>query len=457
VLLECCINENGIQDANVSVNDLAHGPEIEFRRRINFLLAIGLMIERIVHPNQAVILMDHQPQLSTIALNFTFRIGCRHEPSDIEGATHFIEHLLFKGTSKRDVNEIAREINRQGGSFNAVTSTDYMRLETRVIPDDFEDALGLLHELVTDSVIPEKEFERERGVILEEIAEYNDSPEDKCFDEWLCALWSKQLLGRPVLGTDESINNMDRRSLIKWFRKLLHPSQCILSVAGPIEDTHRKALDNFFENWRHAEEPIPVSHKASGVPGRLIFPRNLEQVQFCLGMEAMPRNHEQRIPFQLGELILGGGMGSRLFTEIRERRGLAYTIASSYYGMKEEGYFLVYGSTISESIEDVLELCRYEIQKFIHDGPTDEELRIAKEQFRRIILLCKDSPSTFASRNADRELYGDQHVEEEELLQKFSEVTAEQVRSSCAQVMDQELTECLVGVAPPHLNQAQAG
>ncbi|MGF1573249.1 MAG: M16 family metallopeptidase [Sumerlaeia bacterium] len=400
---------------------------------------------RTVLDNGVVLLIDHRPTMSSVALNLTFNIGSRHEPAELSGITHFVEHMVFKGTKKRNLDAIARVINEQGGFFNASTGTDCMRLETRVVQQDVIEAVELMTDLAFKSIFPKREVERERGVILEEIAEYRDSPEDQCFDEWMNALWSPSSLGAPILGRTETIESITAAQLKDWLSRLLHPSQIIVSMAGNFTPAQLEFVVKTYSKLKPKADPLPQKGRAQGREQRIYFNRPLEQVQFCLGHEAHSRNHPNRLAAQVADIILGGGMGSRLFNEIREKRGLAYTIASTYYGMAEEGYFLVYGSTLPDKYHDVLSICQDECQKLGEEGPESEELRTAKQQFTRLILLSQDSPSTFAGRNSDREVYRSEHLSDEQLLQKIDQVNREDVMAAALEIFSRPCAVTLVG------------
>ena len=402
-------------------------------------------MERRVLDNGVVILADYRPGMSSVALNLTFAIGNRHEPHELGGITHFVEHVVFKGTRKRDLNQIAKEINEQGGFFNASTGNDSMRLETRVIAEDVPAALDLMLDLALNSTFPKREVERERGVILEEISEYRDSPEDLCFDEWLRTLWAPNPLGSSILGEPETIERLKASELKEWLERLQHPEQMIVSIAGNFQSEHLAELTKRMSRLKPKGARIPDALKAEGQGNSLRIQCPLEQVQFCLGHEGPSRNHPGRIAAQLGDIILGGGMGSRLFNEIREKRGLAYTIASTYYGMRKEGYFLIYGSTLPEKHQEVVSICREECAKFAEEGPTEEELRTAKLQFTRLILLSQDNPSTFASRNSDREVYQSEHLSDTQLLDSIRTVTQEEVVKVCRTIFRSPFASTLVG------------
>ncbi len=402
---------------------------------------------RIELDNGARLLLDKRADSSSVAINFSVSKGSRHEPASHGGMTHFIEHMLFKGTPNRDLNQIAREINLQGGGMNASTSNDMVRLYTRVIAEDMPDAIDLLADMLLASSFPAKELERERGVILEEIAEYNDSPEDLCFDNFLQKLWMPHPLGRPILGTPESVSRFTHEDLNTYWQELLHPSNIIVSMAGALElDETEALLRRYFDRPALPSNPQPVEAPAVGQPGRVVVNRDLEQVQFCLGCEAIKRTDPRRFAFVLLDLILGGGMGSRLFNEVREKRGLAYTIASNGHLTPTEGYQMIYGATTESNIDEVLDLCREQIALIATEAPTEEELETAKRQAIRSFLLSLESNMFHSARNCERELCDEYWLTDEEIVSRVRAVTGEELRALAeGMYAEREFTLSLVG------------
>lgn len=402
---------------------------------------------RLILPNGLRVLLEQRGDSSSVAVSLTVSRGSRHEPADLCGITHFIEHMLFKGTARRDVLQLAREINLQGGYMNASTGNDMFRVYTYAVPEDLEAALELLADMTWNSSFPAREVERERGVILEEIAEYLDSPEDLCFENMLQKLWLPHPLGRPILGTPETVGRFTREMLLEYWSAIRHPSNLILSLAGGIDFAEAQALaERLFAGPQDGAVPVPVVESASGHAGRIVVERDMEQVQFCLGLEGIARHDERRHAMAVLDTIFGGGIGSRLFNEIREKRGLAYTIASSYSCQLAEGNVSISGATSAESLEEVLALCRREIELLCGTGPTAEELDTAKRQLTRGLLLAMESNGFRAARNADAEHYGESRQTAEEVIERVRAISADQVQSLAIDVLgNHDMAISLVG------------
>lgn len=371
--------------------------------------------------NGIVALIESRQDSSSISASLTLVAGSCLESPELAGATHFVEHMLFKGTTSRDVFALAREMNIQGGRMNASTTSDYLRLYTDVIPGDLAAALELMREMAWQSTFPEQELDRERDVILEEIAEYLDSPEDHCFESFVGTLWEGHPLGRPIIGFPETVGSFDREQLVRWWRTIARPEATIVSLAGGVDaDDAARLVRDIFGSIPPSEFPAPPRPAPPAARiGRKVIERDLEQVQFCMGFPCFARRDPRRYPLSLFDLILGGGMGSRLFNEVRERRGLAYTVASSASLLHDGGFLHIYGSTSPERLDQVLELCQAEFDRLVAEGPTEEEVETARHQFERSFLLALDSNPFRSMRNIDPVLYGLERLTEEEVLARI--------------------------------------
>lgn len=381
------------------------------------------------------------------SMNITLLSGSRHEPLELNGATHFLEHLLFKGTARRDVYAIAREMNLLGGYLDAATSTDTLRLSNRAILADLPRALALFDEMLWESAFPEDEVERERGVILEEIAEYNDAPEEVAFDQFLAQLWLPDPLGRPILGDPDTIDRLGRADLVAWWERIRQPGAMVLSLAGGFDA--EEALDAAEAAFRRRAgspgqpprcEPAKPSHGVSTIE------RDLEQVQFCLGYPAIGSRDDRRYALEALDTILGASQGSRLFNEIRERHGLAYTIGSAADWLQDEGYLMVYGATTAANIDKVLEKVDEQIRLLVSEGPTAEEMETTAIQHEREYLLALENNGFRAARNAAAVINGQPFPTDEEVLARIRGVRGDEVAELARAIFaDAEPAVSLVG------------
>lgn len=407
-------------------------------------------LRRTTLPNGVRLVCERMIDCASASVSLTLANGSRWEADPTIGSTHFVEHLLFKGTARRDLDAIAREINLQGGTMNAFTSHDCLRLYSHVVVEDLEPALDLIHDMALHSTLPEGEIERERGVILEEIAEAHDAPEDVCFEQFLTGLWAPHPMGRPVIGTEQTVGAMNRAALHDRWRAMLDPRQMVISIAGGIDIEAAEALvARLFDlpaNGATIASPKGPMKASEG--RRVTTRRDLEQVHFTMGVPGLPVGDEGRYAMVFYDLILGGSMGSRLFREVRERRGLAYTIGSSASSFYTEGYLSIYGATTPDKLDEMLAVCEGEARRLAADGPTDEEMMVAQRQAVRGLVLARESSSYRASRNADRELYNEPHLTLDEVLARIKAVGADDVRAMGARLLDgRQFLTSLVG--PP--------
>lgn len=351
------------------------------------------------------------PALGSVAVELTFTPGARAEDDDTAGLTHFCEHMLFKGTHARDWRDISRIGNLHGGELNALTTVDFVQLTTRVIAEDLPEALELLVEMAADSSFPQAEFERERGVILEEIAEYEDTPSDFCAERMTRALFHRQALGRPVIGFRETVAAFDARGAGRFWQSASAPSGAVLSLAGGYDPARIEEIAaRTVGRLPRAGSITPPPSPAGGPASRPLEheERDIEQVQFCIGFHGIRRTDQRRIPLILLDAMLGGGMGSRLFNEVRERRGLAYSIGTSIATHSDGGYIMVYGSTTPENLPEALSVCRAEILRMAAEPVAPDELATAARMQQRLFLLHADHPSWRCARNTTRAVYGEE-------------------------------------------------
>ena len=384
------------------------------------------LVQRHVLSNGTRVALEPVPSSASVSIHVVLLAGSRHEPEPLGGATHFLEHLLFKGTARRDLHAIAREINLLGGVFDASTSTDTLRLSNRVIGADVRRCLELMDEMLFEPALPPAEIERERGVILEEIAEYNDSPEDLAFDNFLAQMWLPDALGRPVLGEPAGIEALRRGQLVDWWQAILQPGSLVVSLAGGLDP--RRVLDDLEATFgRRAGSSTPPPRPAAARPagGQRFVDRDLEQVQFYIGVPSLGSRDPRRYTLAALDTILGGTAGSRLFVEIREKHGLAYTIASMAQNLVDEGFLAIYGSTTAANLPRVQAMITEQVEQLCDHGPTDDEVDTAFQNHERSYLLALESNSFRAGRNASRIIHDLPDMSDADVVEQFRRVTRE--------------------------------
>jgi len=372
--------------------------------------------------NGITVLTEEMADIDSVTLGVWVKNGSRHETLGEGGLSHFIEHLLFKGTERRDSLDIAREVESVGGVINAFTSIEYTCFYVKLLSKDLPMGVDLLSDIIINSRFAEKEIERERGVILQEIKMVEDTPDDLIHDLFLKSLWKGQPMGRPVLGEAEDISAFTRSDITSYYKNRYNPSSIIISVAGNLK--HRKLLrliDDAFGGMADGPVQGAVTPPLS-VSGVNIERKKLEQVHLCLGVPTVSRTHNDRYKLYLLSTILGGGMGSRFFQEIREKRGLAYSVYTYLSLHRDAGNFVVYVGTSSDSFTRVITLILKGLTE-ISESIGRKELSTAKEQFIGNMVLGLESSENRMSKLAKDEIYYGRTVPFDEIATSIRKVT----------------------------------
>jgi predicted Zn-dependent peptidase len=382
-------------------------------------------VERVTWPSGLRLLTEHVPGAQTVSMGIWMASGSRHERPALQGIAHMLEHMLFKGTSTQSAQELALAMNALGGHFNAFTTQEVVCVHARVIEEHLGRALRLLAEMVHDSSFAEEEIERERGVILEEIKLTNDTPDDLIHDLFYENLWGDHGLGRSILGTPETVASIGRPELIEHLRRQISPPQTVVAMAGACDSGETAELVESLLIADGSECAAIEDQAPDALHRRRHIERRLEQTHFCLGTLGPIRTSEDRYSFNLAHSILGGGASSRIFQEIRERRGLAYSIGTFVEPYHDTGCFGVSGGTSPEHLPEVIERSLAEVQRMCREPVDAEELTNAKEQMRAHLLLGLESMGHRMSRVAELEIHFGRHILLEETLARIDAVTPE--------------------------------
>lgn len=357
-------------------------------------------------------------------------VGSRYEQAGEEGLSHFIEHMLFKGTRGRDVRQIGDAINYLGGNINAYTTQEVLCLHAKVVDRKAHEALDLLSEMLMESTFPADEIKRERQVVLEEYKMVEDTPDDLSVDIFLRNLWPNHPLGMPVIGTRKSIRTFGRETIKQYWEREFRPDRLMIALAGSFDDKAcAQVIKKRFGSWEAKEGGDRAEFVASAVkPRQTYLKRPVEQAYFCLGTAAPHRSSAERFAFGLLNMVLGGGMSSRLFQEIREKRGLAYSIGSFAQLFKDRGCFAVSGGTSFTTFEEVLRITLAEIERICAEEVSEHELAMAREQIVDHMLLGMENTEARMSRIAESMLVFGRVVPVDELIQRIREVTPAEIR-----------------------------
>jgi len=386
-------------------------------------------IHKEVLDNGLTILTEQMPHVRSISLGIWLKIGSRSEAQEVNGVAHFIEHLLFKGTSHRTAEEIARQVDSIGGHLDAFTAKETICYSTKVLDEHLPIAFDILSDLLLNPKFDPGDMEKERGVILEEIKMVEDTPDDLVHEIFIQNFWKDQPLGRPILGTKQTVSRLDRGKVTDFFQEFYTPDDIVVSAAGNLE--HQAVVDLVQEKFgevktrRNGYLEVPA-HTHSRITIR--NKKELEQVHICLGVPSYSLSHEDRYACYILNTILGGGMSSRLFQNIREKQGLVYAIFSGLNSYRDTGCLSIYAGTSLETVEKVVDLVIEEFRN-LKKGPVDnEELRRAKDHLKGSLMLSLESTSSRMSNLARQELYFGKYFSLDEMISCIEKVSGEEVQ-----------------------------
>ena len=395
------------------------------------------MIRRQVLHNGLTLLTEEMPNIRSVCMGVWLKQGSRHETEDENGISHFIEHLLFKGTERRTAQEIAKTIDKIGGQCDAFTSKEYTCFYARVLDEHLPVAFDLLADIVLRPKFDPDLIEKERNVIFEEIKMVEDSPDELVFDLFTETIWRDHPLGRPIQGTAESVAALDTGRLTRFFRTSYHPRNVAISVAGNLD--HDRVATMAMEAFgrlgdEHPDRSVSVPRPRAEVVVR--EKKELEQLHLCVGVPAFEQAHPGRYCGYVLNTVLGGTMSSRLFQNIREDRGLAYTVFSSINSFADTGYLAVYAATRPEGASEVASLICEEFAR-MKETPVDEtELKDAKDHLKGNLMLSLESSSARMSNLARQEIYFDKQFSLDEILAGIDAVASDQVQAMARRVLD---------------------
>jgi predicted Zn-dependent peptidase len=395
------------------------------------------MIQSSVLDNGLSVLTERMPNLRSISLGIWLKKGSRHEEERENGISHFIEHLVFKGTRRRSGQEIAKIIDSIGGQIDAFTSKEYTCFYAKVLDEHLGVALDLLSDIVLNPRFDPQDIDKERKVIFEEIRMVEDTPDELVYDLFAETFWRGHALGRPIQGTLESVGALTPEHLLGYFRSSYRPGQMLIAAAGNLEhDETVRRVRAAFEALSDGAAPPPVSRPREHADFALREKDGLEQVHLCLGMPTFPQNAPERYVGYLLNTVLGGTMSSRLFQLIREDKGLAYSVFSSISSFLDTGYLMVYAATGPEQARQVVELTSRELRRLKDDPVGAQELRDAKDHLKGSLMLSLESTSSRMSNLAKQDIYFGQQFTLEEILAGIEAVTPGEVRELARRLFD---------------------
>jgi len=393
------------------------------------------MINKSVLDNGIRVITERIPSIHSVALGIWVQHGSRHEPLSLSGSSHFIEHMLFKGTSARDPHVIAREIDAVGGLLNAFTSREFSCYYAKVLGEALPFAIDLLSDLLLNSVFPADELEKERRVILQEISMMHDAPEDLVHEQLCARMWRDHPLGRPVLGNDESVSAVTREKLLDFMHEHYCGKRLLVCAAGEVEHEALVDLVNAAFGQLHAGTDLPPQSPPVTHYGVDVETRDLEQVHLCLAAPGLAQSDSRRYPFYLFNTLLGSSMSSRLFQNVREERGLAYSIYSYLNGFSDCGAQVIYAGVAPGDVQEAVDVIIRELRDLSHNVVSDDELMAARNQLKGNLLLSLENSDNRMSRLAKDEIYFGRSIPIDRVVREIEAVSAEQILEVASPLM----------------------
>jgi len=386
-------------------------------------------IETTTLANGVRVITEVMPHVRSVSVGVWVGSGSRRENGEQNGLSHFIEHMLFKGTTSRSAEDIARSVDSVGGNLDAFTAKELVCFNTKVLDEHLPMAFDVLADLVLHPLFRDEDIEKEKGVILEEIKMEEDSPDYLVHEIFSSNFWQGHALGKPILGTPQTVRHFDSTMMRDFYRSVYTPANLLVTAAGNL--THERLADlvrQHFESVAPGEsappDPVPGTHARIALRNK----KSLEQAHLCLGVPSYPLSHEDRFACYVLNTLLGGGMSSRLFQNIRERQGLAYAVFSELSPYRDTGCLSIYAGTSVESAKKVVDSITNEFRELKEQTVPPEELRRAKDHLKGSLMLSLESTSSRMSNLARQEMYFRRFFSLDELLESIEAVSDEDVR-----------------------------
>ena len=386
------------------------------------------MIVREVLGNGLRLLTESMPHVRSISVGVWLTRGSRHEPEDRSGIAHFVEHMLFKGTATRSAEDIAQAIDSIGGQLDAFTSKEYASYYIKVLDEHLPRALDVLSDIVLHPALDADDIEREKKVVLEEIKMVEDTPDDLVHELFTQSFWEGHPLGRPILGTRETVEALTQESLREYFRRVYTANNFVISAAGNLEHAYVRALvEKAFADIEPRGD-VAADRAPIVAPKFAVRNKDLEQSHICLGTASYAQSHGDRYVTYVLNTLLGGSMSSRLFQNVREKRGLAYAVFSGLSAYRDAGSLTIYAGCASEAVGEVIDLTVEELRGIKNTEVPEAELRRAKDHIKGSLVLSLENTASRMSHVARQEIYFDRQFSLDETLEGIERVTAEDLQ-----------------------------
>ncbi|WP_170007365.1 M16 family metallopeptidase [Bacillus fonticola] len=401
------------------------------------------MIHRTTLPNGLRVVLENIPTVRSVAIGVWIGTGSRFETTELNGVSHFLEHMLFKGTKTRTARDIAEAFDSIGGQVNAFTSKEYTCYYAKVLDTHADKALDVLSDMFFNSTFAEEEIEKEKQVVFEEIKMVDDTPDDIVHDLLSEASYGDHPLALPILGTDKTVGSFTQQSLFDYQKETYSPDTVVISIAGNVDESFLKQVESLFGHFQGPKKQRNVQ-QPQFLPTRIHRKKETEQAHVCLGFEGLQVGHVDMFSLIVLNNMLGGSMSSRLFQEVREERGLAYSIFSYHTAYEDSGSVTIYGGTGANRLEELVSTIEKTLATVKETGFTDKELMNCKEQLKGNLMLGLESTNGRMSRNGKNELVLGRHRTLDELVQQIDAVTMADVSRIAHQVFTDQYAVSIV-------------
>jgi predicted Zn-dependent peptidase len=414
------------------------------------------MVTREVLETGLRLITESMPHVRSVSIGVWLTRGSRHESSAQSGIAHFVEHMLFKGTATRTAEDIAQAIDSIGGQLDAFTAKEYASYYIKVLDEHLPTAVNLLSDIVMRPRFEADDLDKEKKVILEEIKMVEDTPDDLVHELFTQHFWEGHALGRPILGSKETVESFTTDILRDYFRSAYVAPNLIVSAAGNIDHAQvRDLVNGAFGTLPNTREPFDDTVPRV-VPQVLVRSKELEQSHVCLGTNSYPQNHPDRYVSYIMNTVLGGSMSSRLFQNVREKRGLAYAVFSGLSAYRDAGNITIYAGCANEAVPEVVDLCVEELRGLKQSPVPGTELRRAKDHLKGSLMLSLENTASRMSHLARQEIYFERHFGLDETLAGVERVTADDVARVASDLFaNGSLAATVVGPSPREMTRAQ--
>ncbi|PKQ17327.1 MAG: peptidase M16 [Actinobacteria bacterium HGW-Actinobacteria-7] len=405
-----------------------------------------MFYRKTVLDNGITVMSEPVDSVRSVALGIWFSVGSRDESPPEAGMSHFMEHMMFKGTPSRSAKDISEQFDRLGAELNAFTSKEYTCYYARFVDEHLDTAFELLSDMCVNANLDDESCTSEREVVIEEIARMEDTPDDRIHEIFSHALWPDHPIGLPILGSRQTVGGFDHNQSITFRGKHYLTGNCVVAAAGSVDHDALVALTERFLNGMPvgARTVRPVA-EAAGRSQIAVLEKETEQAHICYGVEALNAHHPDRFTLSVLDGILGGGMSSRLFQEIRERRGLVYAVYSFSMLFQDTGQFAVYAGTRPDNAEEVIRLIRTEMEKVAENGVTPEELDRVRQAAKGHLVLGMESTRNRMTRLGKNEVTGGEILSADEIMERFDAVTMDDLRRVSADALTREKVLAVIG------------